>query len=410
MSRPFVFAALGILLVAIVTQQPALLAVVLLLMGLLLFGRAWPRISLRAVQVTRRMPQRAFLDEAVPVTLDVHNTGLLPATWLNLRDSIPVELGHEPFEHAISMRSYEQRTFDLSFKANRRGLYEIGPLTVTVGDVMGLGASRQRSAASQSLTVYPRIVNLEQLELPSRLLLGNRRHTQPIHDDPSRLRGKRDYVHGDSLRRVDWKTTAALGRLQVKQFEPSRVNETTLLLDLDLENYDRRVWVDETELAIVVAASIGNWCAARNEAVGLMTNGRDPGITASLQYTRPAQSLAGFAPVPPRAGRASFMRVLDVLARMRTSDLPTREGLRTESLAMLARTARNACTWGSTLVVITGAPSDPLWHELVRAPSAGLSVLMALCGAPSDEAALRNRAAQFGIALHVVRALKDLAR
>ena len=55
--------------------------------------------------------------------------------------------------------------------------------------------------------------SLTSLSLPSHSPLGTLRHTQPIFEDPSRVTGKRDYISGDSLRRVDWKATAATGRL-----------------------------------------------------------------------------------------------------------------------------------------------------------------------------------------------------
>ncbi len=408
MARPFVLAAFGTLLIAIVTQQPAMIAVALLLFGLVGLANRLPRLAIRNLAVTREMPTRAFLGEPVHMSISLCNTGLVPATWLNLRDSVPTALNHTDFRQVISLGGYERRTFNLSMLASRRGLYEIGPLSVSIGDVFGLGKTQSRNLAARTLTIYPRMVGLDKLDLPSRLLLGNTRNVQPIHDDPSRLRGKRDFIYGDSLRRVDWKTTAAVGRMQVKQFEPTRTHETMLVLDLDLENYDRRGWVDDSELAIVMAASVGRWCAQRQQSVGMMTNGRDPGITASLQFTRPAAQLAGFATIPPRAGQRSLIRVLDVLARVRTSDLPSREQARTESLALLVRTARTSCTWGSTLVIITCNPGEALWQEVIRAPAAGLSVVLMLCGSPTAEAELRRRAAQFGVAVHIVRAIKEV--
>jgi hypothetical protein len=107
------------------------------------------------------------------------------------------------------------------------------------------------------------------VRLPSRSPIGTLRHTQPIFEDPSRVRGKRDYTTGDSLRRVDWKATATTGRLQVKQFEPSIALETALFLNLNADEYLQRTRLDATELAIVIAARSPT-DRRQTPAVGLM--------------------------------------------------------------------------------------------------------------------------------------------
>ena len=100
------------------------------------------------------------------------------------------------------------------------------------GDVFGLTGGETRRLQSDSLTVYPKIVPLTRVVLPTQSPMGTLRHHQPIFEDPSRIFGKREYVSGDSLRRVDWKSTASTGHLQVKLFEPSIALETVIFLDL----------------------------------------------------------------------------------------------------------------------------------------------------------------------------------
>ncbi len=106
--------------------------------------------------------------------------------------------------------------------------------------------------------------------------MGTLRHHQPIFEDPSRIFGKRPYVSGDSLRRVDWKATASTGQLQVKLFEPSIALETEIFLDLNTEAYEFHSRASATELAIVVTASLANWVVRARQSVGLVTNGLDP--------------------------------------------------------------------------------------------------------------------------------------
>ena len=47
----------------------------------------------------------------------------------------------------------------------------------------------------------------------------------------------RDYYPGDPLRRIDWKTTARLDKLMVKEFEEDPQATVWILLDGDENNY-----------------------------------------------------------------------------------------------------------------------------------------------------------------------------
>ena len=193
--------------------------------------------------------------------------------------------------------------------ADRRGYYPIGPLHLRSGDLIGLTEELDTEGGVDHLIVYPKIIPFAKVKLPSRSPLGTLRHTQPIFEDPSRVRGKRDYVAGDSLRRVDWKATATTGRLQVKQFEPSIALETAIFLNLNADEYAQRTRLDATELAIVIAASLANWIVGQRQSVGLCVNGVDPIGTegkaagaAAAQRPRPFDApprCAGARPIDP---------------------------------------------------------------------------------------------------------------
>ena len=105
------------------------------------------------------------------------------------------------------------------------------------------------------------------------------------------LRG-RDYQPGDSPRRIDWKTSAALGRLQVRRYQPAISVEAFIMLNLSAGEYSRRGRFVAIELGIVVAASIASQLIEQWQAVGLATNGADP-LAAS----------PGLLTLSPRKGR-----------------------------------------------------------------------------------------------------------
>jgi uncharacterized protein (DUF58 family) len=360
MSFDLTFFLVILLVLAAVLQEDVIFTLIYLFLGVYILGGIWSRRMLAGVTHRRILPVRAFFGDDIPVRVEVANPGPLPVVWLRIQESVPVDLSiQKNLKQVVSLSPRGKVHFEYLLRARKRGYYRIGPLFVSSGDLIGFLREQQREGEADHLIIYPRIVPLTNIKLPSRSPMGTMRHTQPIFEDPTRVLSKRDYVAGDSLRRIDWKATAATGRMQVKQFEPSIALETMLFLNLNNEEYDIRARIDSTEQAIVVAASIGNWVVSKKQSVGLCTNGVDPLITGdpfskspvdSPQLEREAISreaivlrdaaaaqpihgepLALAEPVPPRKGQAHLMRILDVLARIQAANtIPLVELIRRE--------------------------------------------------------------------------------
>jgi len=388
MGVKYLYLVFFLIVAAALLQADAVLTALYLLVGAFAIGRWWSQRAMAGVQFKRAFTNRVFPGEKVPVRLEVTNTSRLPAIWLQLRDSLPVGMGISQFQEVVFLGGRQTRVFEYVLQPSRRGFYQIGPLSLYSGDVLGLLDTQRREGGADHLTVYPKIVPLTKPDLPSRTPIGSLRHAHPIYEDPSRVFGKRDYKVGDSLRRVDWKSTAALGRLQVKQFEPSISLETLVLLDMCRADFDAQRWVDATELAVVVAASLANWVVAQKQSLALSTNGKDPlGAAAPIN-------------VPMRKGRAHLMRVLDVLARIEAADaMPCDELLRCE---------RPRLPWGTTVAVITGKVSDALFDELFAAQRAGVNSVIVMCGPVSHVSEVRRRAHRFGIAAYHIRSEREM--
>jgi uncharacterized protein (DUF58 family) len=222
MSDFFFIFILVLLAVAIILREDFIFIILYLLVGAYFFSRWWGRRSLSAISVCRKFSQRAFLGERIPVRLEIKNESLLPLAWLQVRESLPVRLRPGgSFRQVTSLGPKEGTELSYVLECSRRGYYPVGPLVLDSGDVLGMAGIQRRQEEAEFITVYPKIIPLTKVQLPSYAPLGTLRHHQPVFEDPSRVMGKRDYVAGDSLRRIDWKSSASSGRLQVKLFEPS---------------------------------------------------------------------------------------------------------------------------------------------------------------------------------------------
>ncbi len=356
--------------------------------------RAWKRLEIR-----RDFDDHAFLDEVVPLRLRLTNTGRLPIPWVRVEDRLPARLAAvDAYRAAVSLLPRETRVLEYRVKAVKRGYYPIGPLRVELGDVFGFHTRELMTASPSYLTVYPKIVPLAALGLPSKSPFGSLKTHEIIYEDPARVVGVRDYTRGDSLRKVNWKVSAALGRLQVKKLEPAITLDTLIFLNLNLDEYDLAYADGASELAITVAASLAAHLAERRQPVGLISNGRDlaappdeaeeerpRGLSAPQPWEidRRGVDELGFATpqslaprerpsiaVPPGKGRAHLMRVLEALARAQV-----RPG---QPLASLLRQQAVRLPWGSTVVVITWGRAFGLVEALLNLRRAGFNVVVVL--------------------------------
>jgi uncharacterized protein (DUF58 family) len=376
--------------VAVLVGEDFVLTLLYLFLGAYIVGRWWGQRSLRGVTVQRAFTRRAFLGEKIPVQLEVANTSLLPLAWLHVRESLPIELHSAgPFQQVATVGSKGRLHLEYLLECRKRGYYPIGPLDLSSGDVLGVAHTQRISFLPEYLTVYPRIVPLTSVKLPSHAPLGTLRHHQPVFEDPSRVLGKRDYVAGDSLRRIDWKSSATVGRLQVKLFEPSIALETAIFLNLNAFEYDLRSRFYASELAIVVAASLANWVTGARQSVGLVTNGADP-----LSDNQPP------LPIPPRRGRAHLLRILENLARLQVAE--------TFPIVQLLRQHSNNLSWGTTIILITNRIGDELFDALFQTRRSGLSAFLIQCGPTASYEQIRRKARYFGFPLYQVFDEKDL--
>ena len=381
---------IGFVVLAIFTQDGFTITLIYLFAGLYAVGSWWSRKALEAVNFTRDYNDRVFPGEDIPVRLKFTNTGWLPVVWMQISEGIPVELAAgNVFRQVAHIPPRGSAIFEYTLYARKRGYYRVGPINIQSGDVLGLIDNLAREGPEGGLIVYPRVIPLSKIRLPSRSPLGTLRHTQPIFEDPTRVIGKRDYVAGDSLRRVDWKATAVTRRVQVKLYEPSIALETAIFLNLNRDDYLIRYQHEATELGIIVAASLANWLAGKKQSVGLFTNGTDPLGNNSLAK-----------PIPPRAGRGQITRILEMLARVKTS-----EGM---AFVDLIQEKRVHIPWGTTLVFITASASEAFFDEIFRASRAGLNTVLALCGPVAGLQETRSRADYFGIPLVHFQSEQDL--
>jgi uncharacterized protein (DUF58 family) len=251
----------------------------------------------------------------------------------------------------------------------RRGVIQVGPVTARRTDPLSLLRWDERWSPTAELLVLPRMVDVESIGLG---VIRDQEGTPSDEISMSDLafHALREYVPGDDLRHVHWRSSAKADTLQVRQYQDTRRSHLTVVIDDDAASYADP---EDFETAVSAAASI----AARAH--------RD-GVDLSM--------LCGEHAVTGRG----LDGVLDACCRIEPG---------TSDPVQAAREAMRLAPQTSWLVMVTGAAAPADLAGALRswlAPDVTLLLVRADAAAPTTI----NRTA--GARLMTLRTLDELPR
>jgi uncharacterized protein (DUF58 family) len=381
------FAAILLLLLGTYLDVPVAVILSIVVLTIEIVRQVWTRFGLSGVTYRRRLERdRVTWGEEIATTVEVWNRKRLPLSWLRAdddatpgvvvreRDLAIGRQGGRVLRNAWSLAPFERVVRHYHVGADRRGVYEIGPVELSVGDLFAREAASEERDGVDRFLVRPRTVPAAALHRRD-TWGGNDRARFGLTEDPSRFAGIREYAPGDPLRRVHPRASARLGRPVVKRFEPSRDRE--VLIALDVQTLTGPAWeatfdAEEVEALFVVAASLARSLAIERAAFGLAAAGYHG-----------AESRFAILSVSEAPGQGE--RVLDLLARLSAHPSARFERL----LGMVARVVRP----GTTLLVVTARDPSPYLGHLRRMQRAGFPVVVVACGPNGAADAGRARAA-----------------
>ncbi|GGO14330.1 DUF58 domain-containing protein [Micromonospora parathelypteridis] len=211
---------------------------------------AWrPRLT-----VTRRAdPDRVARGEPASMTLTVRNTGRLRSANLLAEDRCGERTVPVPVLRLRPGRDTEVR-YDVP--THRRGVVPVGPLRVTRRDPLGLVALARPYGTTVPVWVHPRIHPLTAVPRGSGRSLDGR--VDGVPHGSITFDSLREYVVGDELRRVHWRTSARVGELMVRENVDTSLPRLVVLLDNRAAAHPQRVGgvAESFESACEAAASI----------------------------------------------------------------------------------------------------------------------------------------------------------
>ena len=383
------FAAVLLVIAGAFVSVPIIVVLGMVVLLLETIRAVWTRYGLLGVTYRRTLASdRTTWGDEIPMTIEVWNRKRLPLAWLRAdddasfgvvvreRDLVDSSRGSGALRNVWTLAPFERVTRRFHVSGERRGVYDLGPIDLSVGDLFARQAAIEERDHRARFIVRPRTVGTSGIERPEQWG-GLERAKQGLTEDPSRFAGVRPYAPGDPLRRVHSRASARLGTPVTKRFEPSRDREVLIALDVQVQHgpaWEIAFEPDEVESLHVVAASIARALATERAAFGI----------AAAGFTG-AETRFAHVPISSSGGQAE--RVLDMLARLSSHPSAPFERL----LALVRRVARP----GTTILVVTARDPTPFVGWFRRLEQGGCRVVVVACGREAVLDAGRARSAGF---------------
>lgn len=206
----------------------------------LLYRKRWSKNTVLALSFSERYAtegDKLFLTEVIS------NRKFLPLPWLAVKfqvsryllfaDGGNAKVSDDYYRNDFfNLMMFQRITRRLPFTCGKRGYYTVKSADLVSGDILAREKYTLSVPCRASLTVFPRVIDLDALLAVHRQFLGQILTKRFIQPDPFEFKGIREYQPTDSLRAVNFKATAKTGALMVNCYDYTVSQEIVLVLNL----------------------------------------------------------------------------------------------------------------------------------------------------------------------------------
>jgi uncharacterized protein (DUF58 family) len=260
-TRNIVVIALSVIIltIALLLGSILLLRLFFIVAIVSILSYLWTILSIRKITVSiGKPPEHLQVRDTFQREVILTNQGRMPGLWLRLYDNTDLP-GHRDAP-IINILGNQSHIWQTTFNCQKRGRYHLGPTKVTATDPFGIFTHNRTLGQKQDIIVYPATIDLPLFRFASFSDFGYGSGYQSISRISSNASSVREYVSGDSLHHIHWRSTARIGSLMVKMFDADRsynISKTAwILLDMNEDSHFGRDTENSDEYAITIAASL----------------------------------------------------------------------------------------------------------------------------------------------------------
>ena len=270
-----------VLLVALNTGENLLYLVAVCAASFLICSLLFTPLALRGLRVTREAPASVYRNDPFTVKIRIENRKrFFPSVSLRFEDASDSGVA-KGYVAKIPPRSVA--TIQLREILSRRGVHQLQDLIISSGFPLGLFRRRLTCPDRSEVVVYPRVFSLR------RNVAEQMDESGATSRSPNRSGDEffslREYVPGDDIRYICWRVSARIGRLIVRELEPSTAR--TLAVVFDTRGLpDTPELEEQFEEAVDLAASLAMMFLEQQFGVAVVTPEALVGLGSGAAHAR----------------------------------------------------------------------------------------------------------------------------
>ena len=243
-----------------------------------------------------------------------HNRGRLPVTSADLVITVQNRLDEEEEEYRMNIRCAAGSSVRVpfTFSSTYCGVVRLVVEEAGIHDYLGLFTRRKKLNFVRDTVIMPHLYELQTVITEDSQVWDEDAEEYDKHhagDDPSEIYQMREYRQGDKLSRVNWKMSARVDALMVKELSRPISNAVALFLDLryqdideaqsvfalcyslsmsllDKECHHRIIWCRDAATLRFEEAVVRNAGELTEAMAKLLTHGRRQPILGWKEYTQ----------------------------------------------------------------------------------------------------------------------------
>lgn len=351
--------------------------------GVIVLSFLWSWQIIKKINVYQRLEQRDYyVDETLVVESLIDNDSFLPVPHIEIVDRTEELIsGETPKPTITSLFPMEREIVRKSIRAKYRGLYYLGPIDIEVLDALGVCKRKRRICSNTSIKVYPRIHNIERLNLKSMQSYGTLTTKQKTFEDNTSVSDIRKYSPGDSIKRIHWKVSGKKGKLFVKNYEMTGSAAAYLFLDFKKNCYKGENIRDVEEKAVEAASSTISYMLSRSVSIEMFIN------SAGAYFTigRDIKELANF---------------MDILCEIKTDGNKTMKDVLEKRIRLISK--------GASIIVITGDINEEEASIYGSVKSMGYDIILIYVGDFEIKEDIIKTINDYNVKINIIRSDSDI--
>lgn len=184
------------------------------------------------IAAKRKTLSKWSLGDENKISIEIKNNTSL-SYQIRIEDEVPDGLPLADYTIKMQLPSQGNVVAKYTVTPLKRGEYQFGKIRIFISAIMGIFSRRISIDAEQKIAVYPSVLQLKkhQLSTVKRMaaFAGNKKMNRPGHS--YEFDQIKDYVQGDDLRYINWKSTGKTGSIKTNHFIEEKSQPVYALID-----------------------------------------------------------------------------------------------------------------------------------------------------------------------------------